>query len=74
MITFKNDTELTIITEFDEENDNIAGEETELFKAGEPVDAYIISNGGEYVDLEFGSGGVALTVQRDCFTIIDKKE
>ncbi len=70
MIRFNQDTELTLITDYDEENDNITGEETEVFKAGEPVDAEIIAwiNGGEYVDLQFGDGSVALTVQRDCFT------
>lgn len=71
MITFKKDTSLTIVTEFDEEAGNIVAEEVDTFKAGELVDAEIINDdGGNYVDLQFGDGTVALTVQRDCFDVV----
>jgi len=79
MISFKNDTELTLVTSFDEKTDTITGEETETFKAGEPVDAEIIEDestsleekGEQFVTLEFGDGSVAFGVQRDCFTVLD---
>jgi hypothetical protein len=70
MITFKNDIQLTIVTGFDEKADNITDEQTETFKAGEPVDAEIVSEDGDYVDLQFASeGGVAFGVQRSCFDV-----
>ena len=74
MITFNQDTELTIVEGFDEETDNITSESVETFKKGEPVDADIVSENGEYVDLQFGGGGgVAFGVQRSCFTVVNEK-
>jgi len=74
MISFKNDTELTLVTSFDEKTDTITGEETETFKAGEPVDADIIdeneTKGEMFVDLQFGDGSVAFGVQRECFDVL----
>ena len=74
MISFKTDTQLELVTSFDEKTDTITGEETETFKAGEPVDADIINEeetkGETFVDLQFGDGSVALGVQRDCFDIL----
>ena len=71
MIKFKQDTELTVVEGFDEETDNITDESLETFKAGELVDANIIDENGEHVNLEFGNGGVAFTVQRSCFDVIN---
>ena len=75
MITFKNDTELCLVTDFDEATDTITGEETETFKAGEPVDADIIDETEEkaemFVSLQFGDGSVAFGVERECFTVVN---
>lgn len=75
MITFKANTELNLVTSFDEKTDTITGEAIETFKAGEKVDADIIDDreekGEMFVDLQFGDGSVAFGVQRDCFDIID---
>ena len=74
MIRFKKDTELEIVESFDEEHDTIAEQSTETFKAGEPVDADIVDQDGEWVNLQFGSGGgLALGVQRSCFEVIPVK-
>jgi len=71
MIKFKESIELTIVTDFDEETDNIVGEETKVFKAGEVVDADVVSEDGKYVDLQFGfNGGVAFGVQRKSFEVM----
>jgi len=70
MITFKTDTELTLVTEFDKNFDNISGEETVLFEADELVDGDIIEEEGDYVTLQFGDGSVAFSVQRDCFNVM----
>lgn len=74
MIKFKADTELEVVTDFDEKTDTITGSETETFKAGEPVDADIIDDreekGEQFVDLQFGDGSVAFGVQRSCFDIV----
>ena len=72
MIKFKEDTELTVISGYDEETDNITEECQELFKAGENVDADIYDDdGGKYVNLQFGDGSIVLTVQRNCFEMVD---
>ena len=74
MITFNKDTELEIVDSFNEETDNIDECHNETFKAGEQVDADIVSENGEYVDIQFGhGGGVVLGVQRECFTVIPEK-
>lgn len=71
MIKFKRDTELNIVDSFDESHDTIDELTTEVFKAGEPVDADIVSVDGDYVDIQFGGkGGLALGVKRNCFEII----
>jgi hypothetical protein len=76
MIKFKNDTELAIVESFDEANDTIAEQGTEVFKAGEPVDAEIVdeveTKGDMFVNLQFPDGSLALGVQRDSFTELRK--
>ena len=74
MITFKENAELSVVVEFDEEADNIVEEQTEVFLAGEPVDAEIVDEMGDYVDLQFGDGTVALGVLRSLFEVIDEKK
>ncbi len=70
MIKFKSDTELEVIDQFNEATDNIDECHNEVFKAGEPVDADIVSQDGDYVDLQLGAGGgLILGVQRSCFEI-----
>lgn len=71
MITFKENITLTIVDGFDEETDNITSETIETFKAGEKVDADIVSENGNYVDIQFGDGGVAMGVQRTSFDVVD---
>src|SRR6266704_1612522 len=71
MIKFKEDIQLEIVISFDEKNDTIAEQGNETFKAGQPVDAEIVNDdGGDYVDLQFADGTMALTVQRSSFDII----
>lgn len=70
MITFHQDTELFVIDEYDFVNDNITESHTEVFKAGNLVDAEIVSEDGIYVQLEFGNGSQAFTVSRDCFDVL----
>ena len=71
MIKFKHDTELAIVTDFDERTDTITGQTVQRFPPNELVDAEIVSvndDNSNYVDLQFGgSGGVAFGVQKDCF-------
>jgi hypothetical protein len=71
MIAFKQDTQLEVVISFDEKHDTIAEQAQETFKAGEPVDAEIISENGEFVDLQYGDGTVSIGVQRDSFDVID---
>ena len=70
MIRFRSDTTLQVVTEFDEETDNIVDEVEEHFKAGEKAEADIFSEDGEYADLQFGDGSVAVGVNKDCFEVI----
>jgi len=74
MIKFKNDTELAIVESFDEANDTIAEQGTEVFKAGEPVDAEIVdeveTKGDMFVNLQFPDGSLALGVHRECFEVV----
>jgi ribosomal protein S4E len=76
MITFNEDTELEIVESFDETHDVIIEQGTALFRAGELVDADIISESEtrNYVDLEFGNGNVALTVLRSSFTVLSDED
>ena len=68
MIKFIQETTLTIVENFNEAEDRIEEQTEETFKAGEPVDADIVSLDGEYVDLQFGyGGGVAFGVPRNSF-------
>ena len=70
MIRFKEDIELTIVTDYDVTMDNIIDETTQVFKAGEDVDADIFhEDDTNYVDIQFGDGSVALSVQRECFEV-----
>lgn len=72
MIAFKDNTELEIIDSYNEATDNIDECHNETFKAGEPVDADIVDDDGSgYVTLQFGGGGgIATTVQKECFTVL----
>ena len=73
MIKFKKETTLTVVNEYDEENDNIVDENEETFKAGELVDGDICDDDSDgYVNIQFGDGGVAFGVQRKCFTVVKK--
>jgi hypothetical protein len=68
MIKFNQEITLTIVENFNEAEDRIEEQTEETFKAGEPVDADIVSLDGEYVDLQFGGGGgVAFGVPRSSF-------
>ena len=71
IIEFKEDTELEVIHSYDEENDNIGESNLEVFKAGVPVEADITSTSesGLFVDLQFGDGSIATSVQKESFTI-----
>lgn len=70
MISFKKDTELYIVDEYDFDADTIRESHTEIFKAGEPVDANIVDEDGLYVQLEFANGSQAFTVLRECFDVL----
>ena len=74
MIKFIKDTTLTIVESFNEATDQIEEQTEETFKAGEPVDADIVSldnPDSPYVDLQFGGGGgVAFGVPRSSFITI----
>jgi len=67
-IAFKNDTTLTVVTEYDEEADNIVDEVQEFFEAGEVFEATLIpTDMKEYVDIQFGDGSLALGVNLKSF-------
>jgi len=74
MISFKIDTELEVVTDFDEKADQIVGQENDTFRAGEEVDVQIVEEyqikGDTYCDLQFGDGSVAFGVRRDTFTVL----
>lgn len=71
MIAFKKDIELEIIESFDESTDTLVASSIEVFKAGEQVDAEIVSEDGDFIVLQFGgSGGLSLGVQRSSFEIL----
>ena len=73
MISFKQNTTLQIIEEFDEKHDEIIAQSEETFKAGQPVDADITSEDGPFCELQFGDGSVAFAVERDSFDILPGK-
>lgn len=71
MIRFKYDIELEIVESFDEFNDTITELGTEVFKADQLVDADVVSEDGDYVDIQFaGSGGLALGIKKDLFWVV----
>jgi len=70
-IAFKKDTELFIVTEFDEAHDNIMGSKVEVFRAGEAVEVEIIDGEFNHCDLQFGDGSVAHGIFRECFTVLE---
>ena len=71
MIAFKHDIELNIVDDFDEATETILENHMETFPAEEPVDAEIVSEDGQYVDLQFGGGGgVSFSVERASFDIL----
>jgi hypothetical protein len=71
MIKFKSNTELNLVTDFDEKTDTVVDKGFETFLVGEPVDAEIFNDdGSQFVDLQFADGSVALSVQRDWFEVI----
>ena len=80
MIKFFQETTLTIVEGYDEATDNITEESHETFKAGEFVDADIVSveetKITSKVMLTFNSGMVvafAFGVQRSCFEVVPDK-
>ncbi len=73
MITFKNDTELNVVSDYDYAADMIKEPSNETFRKGEPVDAEVIEHVGAFVTLQFGDGSVAFGVRRDCFEIVENK-
>jgi len=77
MISFKQDTEIIVINDFDEATDNIVDESKEIFRAGELVAGEIVGTEilpdgktSDFVDLQFGNGGFAMGVLRSSFNII----
>jgi hypothetical protein len=74
MISFKQNTTLTIIEEFDEKHEEIIAQSEETFKAGERVDADVTTQDGPFCELQFADGCVAFAVERDSFFILDQKE
>lgn len=73
MIAFKQQTTLTVVTEFNEKRDEVVAENQETFQANEQVDAEIIDEDGPFVTLEFGKG-VAFAVERDSFNVLDEQK
>jgi hypothetical protein len=73
MIKFLQEITLTIVESYDEAKDEITEQSEETFKAGQLVDADIVSEklDSPYVDLQFGGGGgVAFGVPRHTFEVI----
>lgn len=69
-IKFKTDTELVVVTEYDEANDNIVSDGPELFKAGEICEVDLIDTEFNHCDIQFGDGSVAHGVFKECFEIL----
>jgi exosome complex RNA-binding protein Csl4 len=71
MIKFKEHISMVVVDEYDDATDNIVSETVENFKPGDVVDAEIVSEDGNYVDLQFGvGGGVAFGVLKSLFEIV----
>jgi hypothetical protein len=70
MITFTKDVEIEVVEEFDDANEKPTIKQ-ELFRAGEKVDADVITEPVEgRVDLQFGDGSVALGIDTTLFTVV----
>ena len=71
MIKFKQDTELAIVTKFDEDSGDTLEESNETFREGVEIDAEVICYDDDgYVDIEFGDGSIAFTVEGDSIEVI----
>jgi len=70
MIKFFADTTLYIVEEFDEKADKVIKDCHETFKAGELVQADIVSENASYADLQFGDGSMTYHVLRSLFEIV----
>lgn len=69
-IKFKSDTELEVISKFNEATDNIDESSNEVFKAGSTHEVTIIDGDvADYCDIQFPNGNLVLGVYRHCFTI-----
>lgn len=72
IIRFLEDVELFIIEEYDEETDQIVGNNN-LFLTGELVYVDIIGESTESMDFQFGDGSVAYEVLRSWFEFYDNE-
>jgi exosome complex RNA-binding protein Csl4 len=71
MIRFHQVTTLVIVESYDEASDRIIEQVEKMFKPGMLIDADIVSEENERVELQFGhGGGVAFNVPRTCFDVI----
>lgn len=70
MIKFFADTTLYIVEEFDEKLDKVIKDCDQTFKAGELVQADIVSENNGYCELQFGDGSVSYNVPRGSFEIV----
>jgi hypothetical protein len=67
MIQFTQDAEITIVDEFNEENDTITQEHPEIFRKNEEIDADVLSYDQDTANIEFANGSLALGVPRNLF-------
>ena len=71
MITFKQNTTIVIVENFDEISEE-TDTSTETFKAGEKYDGDIVSQDGNICDIQFADGSLAFGIMRNSFDIISE--
>ena len=69
-IMWLQETDLTIVTNFDEENE-VADEDNQMVSEGDCDDVDIIEDKEDTVDMQFGNGSVAFNVSKELFRIME---
>lgn len=64
ILKFKDDVELTVVTNLDEETDSIE-EELEIFLIGDEVEVDILEEKEDSIDVQFGNGSCAYNVLKE---------
>lgn len=68
-IEWTNDTEIEIVTDYNESNDHLESENVRFY-CGQTSEIDVLDDYGEYVDVQFPNGSVCYSLSKKLFRII----